>query len=51
MFLFNVDAKEKVKLYFFHGDGCPHCAEEDKFLEKLEKEYENDLEKVKYELW
>ena len=22
-----VDAKE-ITLYFFHGDGCPHCAEE-----------------------
>lgn len=48
IFLFatvNVDAKEKVTLYLFHGDGCPHCEEEMEYLEKLEKKYKN----VKFE--
>lgn len=49
-FLVPVEAKEKVKLYFFHGDGCPHCAEENEFLEKISNKYEN-LEIVKYEVW
>ena len=45
------NAKEnKVTLYLFHGDGCPHCAEEIKFLNSIEKEYDN-LEIVKYEVW
>lgn len=49
-FISSVEAKEKVKLYFFHGDGCPHCEEENRFLEKLSKKYEN-LEIVRYEVW
>lgn len=46
----NVCAKEKIKLYFFHGDGCPHCALEEKFLEKVEKKYD-DIDIVRYEVW
>lgn len=53
MFLpFSVSALEndKITLYFFHGDGCPHCAEEETFLKKLEKEYP-ELEIKSYEVW
>lgn len=50
MIFSNVSAKEEIKLYFFHGDGCPHCAEEEKYLEKLEKKYKN-LKVVEYEVW
>ena len=46
----NVYAKEQVKLYFFHGDGCPHCAEEEKFLEKIEKKY-SYVKIIRYEVW
>ena len=46
----NVSAKEQIKIYFFHGDGCPHCAEETKFLEKIEKKYSN-VKIIKYEVW
>lgn len=28
-----------VKLYFFEGDGCAHCAAEKKYLTQLEKDY------------
>lgn len=45
-----VEAKENVVLYFFHGDGCPHCKEETKFLNKMSKKYSN-LKIVKYEVW
>ena len=41
---------DKVTLYFFHGDGCPHCAEEEVFLESIEEKYP-DLNIVKYEVW
>ncbi len=51
IFIINVDAKDKVKLYFFHGDGCPHCYEESLFLKNIEQKYEDDLEIVKYEVW
>ena len=42
--------KEPITLYFFHGDGCPHCAEEEKFLEELKKDYP-DLVIQSYEVW
>ena len=46
----NVSAKEKIKLYLFYGDGCPHCAEEEEvLLPELEKD--KDLEIIKYEVW
>ena len=45
-----VNAKEKTTLYIFHGDGCPHCAEEMSFLNSIENKYKN-LEIVKYEVW
>lgn len=46
----NVFAKEQVNLYFFHGDGCPHCAEEEKFLTKIEKKY-SYVKIIRYEVW
>jgi cytochrome c biogenesis protein CcdA/glutaredoxin len=47
-----VSAKEDedVTLYLFHGDGCPHCAAEIKFLESIEDKYDY-LKIVKYEVW
>ena len=45
-----VKAENKVTLYLFHGDGCPHCAEEIEYLNSIESKYEN-LEIVKYEVW
>ena len=45
-----VKAENKVTLYLFHGDGCPHCAEEIGYLNSIESKYEN-LEIVKYEVW
>lgn len=51
LLLTNVSAKEnKVTLYFFHGDGCPHCAAEEEFLKK-NKDNLKDVEIVKYEVW
>ena len=40
----------KVNLYFFYGDGCPHCAKEEEFLDKLEEKYEQ-IEVHRYETW
>lgn len=52
LFPFFVFAKEndEVTLYLFHGDGCPHCAAEQEFLETIEDKYDN-LKIVKYEVW
>ncbi len=45
-----VKAENKVTLYLFHGDGCPHCASEMEFLDGIKSKYKN-LEIVKYEVW
>jgi len=43
-------AAEPVNVYFFYGDGCPHCAKEEVFLDKLEKE-NKDITIYRYETW
>ena len=46
-----INAQEKeVTLYLFHGDGCPHCAEEIEYLDSIYNDYE-ELKVVKYEVW
>jgi len=46
-----VSAEEsKVTMYFFWGDGCPHCTHEKPFLERLEQDYPQ-LEVKSYETW
>ncbi|MBT4277508.1 thioredoxin family protein [Candidatus Falkowbacteria bacterium] len=34
-------AEEKVEMYFFWGDGCPHCTAAKPFIEELKNEYPN----------
>jgi glutaredoxin len=36
-------------LYFFYGDGCPHCSKEEIFLEEMKETYE--IEVLSYEVW
>ena len=44
---FNTLAKENnITVYFFHGDGCPHCAAEEEYLKNLD-----DVKIVRYEVW
>ncbi len=45
-----VAAQNNVKIYFFYGEGCPHCAAEEKFLQKLEAKYPQ-LEVIRYETY
>ncbi|MFH1536656.1 MAG: thioredoxin family protein [Patescibacteria group bacterium] len=40
----------KINIYFFHGQGCPHCAEERIYLQKLQKD-NPDLDVFEYEVW
>lgn len=42
---------DMINLYLFHGDGCPHCADEIEFLNSISEEYSNNLNIVKYEVW
>ena len=39
-----------VTLYFFWGDGCPHCTNQKPFLEELKQKY-SSLEIKEYETW
>ncbi len=41
--------KNRVIIYFFWGDGCPHCKEENIFLSKMKEKY--NLEIKAFEVW
>lgn len=45
-----VYAKDEVSLYFFWGNGCPHCNKEKLFLEKLKMNYPQ-LDIRSFEVW
>jgi thiol-disulfide isomerase/thioredoxin len=36
---FSFAQEKQVNIYFFWGEGCPHCAREESFLEKLKQKY------------
>ena len=35
-------ASSNPRLYFFYGQGCPHCAKQELFLDKLDQKYPNN---------
>ena len=44
-------ADEAVKIYFFHREGCPHCAAEQVYLKYLKDDvYKKKIEIIDYEL-
>ena len=50
MFIPSISAKEnKVNIYFFHSNTCPHCKEEIKLLNELDEYYDN-INIYKYEI-
>jgi len=38
-------------IYFFYGDGCPHCHKEELFLQKLETQYGDKIKVHRFEVW
>lgn len=46
----NAESKE-VKVYFFRGEGCSHCAEAEAWFQSIEEEYGSYFEIVDYETW
>src|SRR5699024_2011339 len=42
---------DPVNIYFFYGDGCPHCAEAEEFFDSIEDEYGDMYNIVFYETW
>lgn len=47
---FSVHANEKVNIYLFYGDGCPHCADLEEYLDSQYRK-DKDVEVYKYEVW
>lgn len=45
------DEKEKINVYIFHGNGCPHCQKAMEFFDSIEEEYGKYYNLVKYETW
>lgn len=42
---------EEANVTLFYGDGCPHCAKEEEYLEVLQKQLGENLNVQKYEVW
>jgi len=40
-----------VELVMFYGKGCPHCAQEESFLDQLEEKYPDELIVTRYEVY
>lgn len=53
VFPFVASAKEKVNVYMFRGEGCPHCEEALEFFDTLsnDEEYKDLYKIVTYEVW
>lgn len=43
--------KGKVNVYFFWGNGCPHCKEEFEWFESIKKEYGDIFKLYGFEVW
>lgn len=41
----------KVNFYLFKGEGCPHCADEEKWLQDIKKEYKDYVNFYEFEVW
>lgn len=46
----NSDSK-KVNVYFFRGEGCPHCAEAEEWFDSIKEEYSEYYNLIDYEVW
>ena len=45
------EESKEVKVYFFRGQGCSHCAEAEAWFESIEEEYGSYFQIVDYETW
>jgi len=50
LFLVPISFAQKVDFYFFYGQGCPHCAAAEPFVEELEQKYP-ELRVHRYEVY
>ena len=47
---FTFAQSREVELYFFYGEGCPHCAKAKPYLDSLKEKYPG-LKIYQYEVW
>ena len=45
------EVSNEVKVYFFRGEGCEHCAEAEEWFDSIEEEYGSKYEIIDYEVW
>lgn len=45
------ESDNRAIVYFFHGDGCPHCAEAEEWFESIQEEYGSKFRIQAYEVW
>lgn len=43
--------EDKVNIYLFRGEGCPHCAQEEDWLEEIEEKYKGKINIYDFEVW
>lgn len=41
----------KINIYFFWGNGCPHCEEESKFFDSIKEKYGDHYNLYTFETW
>ncbi len=42
---------DKLNVYFFYGDGCPHCEDLIEFLNNLPEKYDHYFDLYTFEVW
>lgn len=45
------EESKEVKVYFFRGEGCPHCTEAEAWFQSIEEEYGSYFQVIDYETW
>ena len=43
--------EDKINLYLFRGEGCPHCKKEEEWLQEIKKKYKDYLNVYDFEVW
>lgn len=41
----------KLNIYLFYGEGCPHCAKEREFLKDIRQDYSDEVEVYEFEIY
>lgn len=51
LFITKVEAAAPVDVYLFYGDGCPHCAKAESFLENYDQKQDYRITLHRFEVW